>query len=264
MKKHTRYSLLTLSVITALAGSLSGVVYAENANGGVNKNGVPTMLMRPDGDDQFAPDPAKRLTVENFDKGMKKLHEYLVNAIKNGKEEDKKFLVKEKAEIEKQMSDVKKAHIELFDSIEKEYQRSLAINIFPKDLVKQMRKHFLETEAARVIGIMQQEQKKRENDRAFAAEVNYQKGIIAERDQINFKSAIRYYELAANGQPRNIDYLSALSRMYMVVEDHGSAVKRYNELLEMVKKQPNSEKKVKFIKKQLKKALKQIQLATES
>ena len=93
MHTNTRLGLLTLSIITALTGTASQPAYADE---------VPMMLKRPvEVDAQFKPDPSKRLTMANFEKGMGKLHEYLTGAIKNAKDEDKKFLIKEKAEIEK-------------------------------------------------------------------------------------------------------------------------------------------------------------------
>lgn len=268
MNTKSRISLLALTIFTLTGTSSTQVIanesQAKEANGGVNKSGVPTMLMRPDGDDKFAPDPTKRLTIANFKKGMKKLNEYLANAIKNAKDEDKVFLIKEKAEIEKQIANPQKAHVEMFESIEREHQRLLALKIFPDNSVKQMRKYFLETEAARVLGVLQEEQKKHKDDKSVIAEVNYQKAIIAERDQVNYKSALRHYQKAVDNAPKNIHYLSALSNLYMTLEDHGSAVKRYNELLNLVKKQPDSKKKVKHIKAQLKKALQKIQLAAEA
>ena len=268
MNTQTRISLIALSIFaltsTASNQAMAKDADAQQANGGLNKSGVPTMLMRPDGDDKFAPDPTKRLKLADFKKGMNKLNEYLENAIKNAKPEDKAFLIKEKTEIVKQIANPEKAHTEMFESIEREYQRLLALKVFPDSAVKQMRKYFLETEAARVLGVLQEQQKKHKDNPAIMAEILYQKGIIADRDQVNYKSALRFYQQAADRNPKNADYLSALSDLYMTLEDYGSAVKRYNELLAIVKTQPDSNKKVKYIKKQLKKALEQVKLAAGS
>jgi tetratricopeptide (TPR) repeat protein len=179
----------------------------------------------------FIPDPEKRLTLEDFTKGLAKLHGYLKNAVEKANDEDKRFLSKEKLEIEQQMANPKEAYDDLFANIELQSKRLASLNIFPALLVAQMRKHYLETDSVKAMAAMRNESKKEGISNAFLGEMEYQLGIIAHRDQVNYKTALRHFNKAVQYVPGNFAYLNALGDVFMTLEDHGSAAKLYQELL---------------------------------
>lgn len=274
MKRLTNYATLSLLIGLALSFNSQQICSAQTTtnhqstnndnHGKVNAQGVPFMLMRPEAEVEYAPDPTKMLTIDDFKKGLKKLHDYLTQAITKATDLERAFLIKEKAEIEKQIAKPEQAYQLLFTSIEQQTQRLLKQRLFPVSLTKQMRKHLLETQAALVIGSMQQEQKRRPNDQAFLAEMNYQLGIIAQRDQVNYQSAIRYFQRAVNHQANNIDYLEALAQMYGIMENHASTIKILEQLLNVLEKQPHTEQsaqKALKIKQQLNKTRQDLNIA---
>jgi tetratricopeptide (TPR) repeat protein len=214
--------------------------------------------------EDFIPDPAKRLTLENFSKGLAKLHGYLKGAVEKAKDEDKKFLVKEKHEIERQMANPKAAYDQLFASIEANSKRLAALNVFPPVLVAQMRKHYLETEAVKAMAAMKNQAKKDGTTDAYRAEMEYQLGIIARRDQVNYKTALRHFGKAVQFAPGNFDYLKALGGIYMIIEDYGSATKLYKELLTLPGAMSASPKERKAIEDNLAKAGKQWKIAQKT
>lgn len=196
----------------------------------------------------FVPDPAKRLTLENFKRGLDKLHNYLKNAVEKateaskgegkgeGKGENKKFLVKEKLEIERQIADPQAAYDELFNSIETENQRLKDLKVFPEVLVAEMYKHYLEVDPVKAMAAMRNESKKEGISDRFLGEMEYQLGIIAQRDQVNYKNALRYFKNAVKHSPSDLDYLIALADVTLIIEDHGEAAKLYQNILTLLKR----------------------------
>lgn len=204
--------------------------------------------------EDFKPDPKKRLTIEQFVKGANRLHGYLKNAVENAKPEDKKFLVKEKAEIEQQLKDPEKALTAQFKSIDAQIARLQKLNIFPAPLVAKMRMHFLETEAGKAVGVLVNEKKKPELAANVQAEIQYQLGIIAQRDQVNYKTALRHYSNAVKYAPSNVEYLLTLGDLHKMLENNQDASKIYKDALINAKKQAADKGKLDQIKQKLAKA----------
>jgi hypothetical protein len=171
------------------------------------------------------PDPAKRLSLEDFVKGATRLHGYLKNAVEKAPEDAKKFLVKEKQEIERQLANPKAARQASFDKVDAQIKRLKQQKLFTNEKIALMHKHYLETEAGKTMILLQQENKKPDTPDAIKAEIAFQMGLIAQRDQVNFKAALRQFKKAANLLPTNSEYLAKLAELYTLIEDHGSAAK---------------------------------------
>ncbi len=193
----------------------------------------------------FTPDPAKRLSLENFIKGAKKLHGYLNNAVEKATGEDKQFLSKEKLEMERQLADPQAAYDKQFKRVAAQIKRLNTIKVLPPALVAQMNKHFLETEAGKAVGALNNESKKATNSDSSRGEIAYQLGIISQYDQVNYKSALRYFKKAVTYSPNNVDYLNSLASIYTIIEDHGSATKLYKDILKNKSVSPEMIKTVK-------------------
>jgi tetratricopeptide (TPR) repeat protein len=196
----------------------------------------------------FTPDSTKRLTLAALIKGSTRLHDYLKNAVEKANEADKKFLSKEKAEVERQLSQPQAAYDDLFNSIDEQINRLKKQKLFPAALVGEMRKHFLETSAVKAMNAMQKEGKKPGVNDAFKAEMRYQLGIVAFRDQVNYKTALRHYEKAVQLSPTNTEYLTALGDIYLLIEEKGSAAKLYKDLLVLLKKNSASAVEIQAVK----------------
>ncbi len=173
----------------------------------------------------LTPDPAKKLSLKDFVKGATRLHGYLKNAVEKAPEEAKKFLVKEKLEIERQLANPEAAYKEAMDKVEAQIARLKEQKLFTNDNIALMHKHYLETEAGKSMILLQQENKKPNTPDAIKAEIAFQMGLIAQRDQVNFKSALRHFKKAANLMPTNSEYLAKLADLYTLIEDHGAAAK---------------------------------------
>ncbi|NQZ09668.1 MAG: hypothetical protein HRT35_21165 [Algicola sp.] len=171
------------------------------------------------------PDPAKKLSLEKFVKGAKRLHEYLKNAVEKAPEDAKKFLVKEKQEIERQLASPKAARQASFDKVEAQIKRLKDQKLFTANKIGMMHKHYLETEAGKAMILLQQENKKPGTPDAIKAEIAFQMGLIAQRDQVNFKAALRHFNKAVELLPKNSEYLAKLAELYTLIEDHGAAAK---------------------------------------
>lgn len=184
----------------------------------------------------FTPDPAKRLSLEGFIKGAKKLHGYLKNAVEKAKPEDKKFLVKEKVQMEYQIANPKATYASLFKSIDSQIKRLENGKIFAAPLVAQMRQHYLETEAGKVMMLLNKEAKRKDIDDRYRGEIEFQQGIIARRDQVNYKSTLSHFKNAVKLAPGNVDYLTALGDIYSRIEDNAQASKIKQQLMKMASK----------------------------
>lgn len=173
----------------------------------------------------LTPDPAKKLSLENFVKGATRLHGYLKNAVEKAPEDAKKFLVKEKLEIERQLANPKAAYQASMDKVEAQIKRLKEQKLFTNDNIALMHKHYLETEAGKAMILLQQENKKPGTPDAIKAEIAFQMGLIAQRDQVNFKAALRQFKKAVKLLPTNSEYLAKLAELYTLIEDHGAAAK---------------------------------------
>lgn len=201
--------------------------------------------------EDFKPDPTKRLTEAQFVKGVKRLHEYLVQAVDKAKDEDKKFLLLEKAEIERQLKDPKAALAAQFKSVEQQIARLDQIKVFTKPLVAKMRMHYLETEAGKAVGVLINEKKKPMVSNHVQAEIQYQLGIIAQRDQVNYKTALRHFDKAAQLSPGNVDYMTTLADLHVLLGHKGDAVKIYKELIGVMTKLKAPEAQLALVRKKI-------------
>lgn len=210
----------------------------------------------------YVPDPAKRLTEANFVKGATRLHGYLKNAVEKANDADKRFLVKEKQEMERQLANPKAALAEQFKSIEAQMQRLYKQNVFPDAMVAQMHQHFLETEAGKAVILLQNQAKRKEITDTYRAELSFQQGIAAQRDQVNLKTALRHYSNAVKLAPKNIEYLDALGDLFILIEDNGSAEKLYKDMLVLLKTSGDATM-TKKVKAKLAKASKTLKMANK-
>ncbi len=201
--------------------------------------------------EDYQPDPKKRLTIEMFVKGGNRLHEYLVNALSKADPENKKFLAIEKAEIERQLKNPETALKEQFASIEAQIDRLNKLKLFEPALVAKMRMHFLETEAGKVVGVLIAEKRKPMVSTTVQAEIQYQLGIIAQRDQVNYKTALRHFSNAVQQSPKNVEYLQTLAEIYQTIGDVKDAEKIYTELLVQLKKNNGTKEQIKAVKDKL-------------
>lgn len=201
--------------------------------------------------EDYQPDPKKRLTVARFVKGVNRLHGYLKNAVEKAEGEDKKFLSKEKAEIERQLKAPEAALKAQFDSIDAQIDRLNKLKIFPAPLVAKMRMHYLETEAGKVVGVLIGEKRKPQTDARTHGEIQYQLGIIAHRDQVNYKTALRHFTNAVSHVPNNVEYLTTLADLHMTLENKKDAGKLYKDALVNLKKQSGEKSALEHLKQKL-------------
>ncbi len=180
----------------------------------------------------------KTLTLEQYKKGLSRLNNYLTQRLKDAPASEKRFFVKEKAALDKEMEDIEGSLNGYYGLIDKRIQRIETLtNVFTPsfihDIGYKLRQLDNQLEAVKAFREIARSNSQADTARA---EAEYQLGLVAQ-DNLNFKQTLQHFKNAVKLQNKNTVYLEALADLHLTLEDFPQASEHFKSLQKILKKQ---------------------------